>query len=400
MLKQIVVALALVTVGTQAQAGAVDPRFQVNTHKADRQDSSKVAALKGGGFVVVWCSNGQDGSSSGVYGQKYTGAGGRFGKEFRVNSTWQGQQSIPSIAPLAGGGFVVVWPSDNDGDGFGIYGQRFEANGVRKGGEFRVNRVTRHEQKMPRVAGLYDGGFVVVWNSYDESLDSTARDVFGQRFDSTGQRAGGEFKIASRTESYDEANFSTVAALANGGFVVTWISDALNRRGVYARRYASNGLPASSAFTVARPSGSSWGVVGSNVIGLKNGTFLVTWSDLGDDNGTNRGTYGQIFFARGTPVGARFLVGGSSLTPLANGGFVAAWSERPGTSPNEVHGQRFAANGRKVGAPFEAGAPSHGFGQGSPALAGLRDGGFVLTWTDDDPKFETSTEVYGQRFNP
>ena len=48
------------------------------------------------------------------------------------------------MAALAGGGFVVTWTSDGqDGSGYGIYGQRYAADGTAVGSEFRVNTFTK-----------------------------------------------------------------------------------------------------------------------------------------------------------------------------------------------------------------------------------------------------------------
>ena len=50
------------------------------------------------------------------------------------------------MAALADGGFVVTWTSDGqDGSGYGIYGQRYAADGTAVGSEFRVNQITATE---------------------------------------------------------------------------------------------------------------------------------------------------------------------------------------------------------------------------------------------------------------
>ena len=53
----------------------------------------------------------------------------------------------PAIAMASSGAFVVTWQSDGqDGDGFGIYAQRFTPAGVAQGAEFRVNATTASDQ--------------------------------------------------------------------------------------------------------------------------------------------------------------------------------------------------------------------------------------------------------------
>jgi hypothetical protein len=70
----------------------------------------------------------------------------------------------PSVAVDANGDFVVVWSSDGqDGDSYGIYGQRFDASGIPQGAEFLVNTHTTDAQSQPSVAMDADGDFVVVW---------------------------------------------------------------------------------------------------------------------------------------------------------------------------------------------------------------------------------------------
>ena len=52
--------------------------------------------------------------------------GDPLGSEFRVNTYTTNDQRIPSVAADSSGNFVVVWRSDTqDGDGFGVFGQRY-----------------------------------------------------------------------------------------------------------------------------------------------------------------------------------------------------------------------------------------------------------------------------------
>ena len=47
------------------------PEFRVNTYTTSAQDRVSVAADLSGNFLVVWDSVGQDGSLTGVFGQRY-----------------------------------------------------------------------------------------------------------------------------------------------------------------------------------------------------------------------------------------------------------------------------------------------------------------------------------------
>ena len=63
------------------------------------------------------------------------------------------------------GNYVVVWRSyDQDKKNtLGVYGQRFDANGVAQGLEFQVNTTINGDQHLANVAMDADGDFVVVW---------------------------------------------------------------------------------------------------------------------------------------------------------------------------------------------------------------------------------------------
>ena len=60
-----------------------------------------------------------------------------------VNTFTTSNQNNPAVAIDADGDFVVTWQSsDQDGDGNGIYAQRYNASGVAQGSEFLVNTFT------------------------------------------------------------------------------------------------------------------------------------------------------------------------------------------------------------------------------------------------------------------
>src|SRR5439155_1436123 len=150
---------------------------------AGDQNYPSVAALSDGSFVVVWTSWTEDRGHAGVYGQRYSAPGAPVGGEFRVNSFRHGTQALPCVAGLSDGGFVVAWTSRyQDGNGSGIYGQRYSHNTPVDpvGGEFRVNTYTASDQDESSVTGLSNGEFVVVWQSWNQ--DGVAGGIYGQRF--------------------------------------------------------------------------------------------------------------------------------------------------------------------------------------------------------------------------
>ena len=158
-----------------------------------------MTSLSDGGFVVTWESFGQDRSGNGVYGQRLQRARRqRQGSEFQINTTTASTQQAPSVTSLADGGFVVTWESSGqDGSSWGIYGQRYNAQGVAQGSEFQINTTTASTQQAPSVTSLADGGFVVTWESFGQDGDSNG--VYGQRYNAQGVAQGSEFQINSET---------------------------------------------------------------------------------------------------------------------------------------------------------------------------------------------------------
>lgn len=155
--------------------------FQVNTTATGNQYNSDVGIDDNGNFVVVWQSIGQDGDGSGVFGQRYAADGSKQGGEFQVNTYTTSNQSFPTVAMAPGGEFVVTWSSSGqDGDGFGVYGQQYTAAGAKDGGEFRINTTTALDQDYSSVAMDSIGDFVVVWTSTNQ--DGSQLGVFGQRY--------------------------------------------------------------------------------------------------------------------------------------------------------------------------------------------------------------------------
>src|SRR6185437_7126296 len=58
------------------------------------------------------------------------------GGEVRINTSTNGAQDLPQIAKDAVGDYVIVWQSQNqDGNGYGIYAQRYNAAGKPQGAE-------------------------------------------------------------------------------------------------------------------------------------------------------------------------------------------------------------------------------------------------------------------------
>jgi hypothetical protein len=209
------------------QGNPLGPEFRVNTYTTGDQggppsfslDRPSITSDSAGNFVAVWTSSSQDGSSNGIFGQRYDASGAPLGPEFRVNTYTPLSQSHPDIAADASGNFVVVWQSDSqDGSIWGVFGQRYASSGVPLGADFRVNTFTTGEQAYPSVAADPTGGFVVAWRSYNQ--DGSGAGVFAQRFASSGSPLGPEFRVNMTT--FGPQGFPSTASDGAGNFIVVW----------------------------------------------------------------------------------------------------------------------------------------------------------------------------------
>ncbi|MBC7907802.1 MAG: hypothetical protein H7Y60_13810, partial [Rhodospirillaceae bacterium] len=171
---------------TYSSTGQVGPDLVVNSGGSSHHNLPVATGLSGGGFVVAWESVVQDGSGTGVYGQRYDGTGAKAGGEFRINSSATGEQTKIELSATADGGFVATWQSagGQDGAGIGVYGQRYDANGLTVGGEFRINDTVAGDQASASVAARSDGGFVVAWQSAGQDESGTA--IVEKVYSSTG----------------------------------------------------------------------------------------------------------------------------------------------------------------------------------------------------------------------
>ena len=216
--------------------------FQVNTYTTGNQNQSDAAMSALANFVIVWSSYAQDGDEGGIYGQRYSSGGATMGSEFQVNTHTLDDQSAPSIDINSTGAMTVVWSSyGQDGDEYGIYGQRFDENGVKIGGEFRVNTRTAGNQTTPCVAMSPGGSFIIAWVS--DAFDGSGDGVFAQQFDETGSPVGSEFKVNSYNPG--DQNEPSASWGPMDSFVIAWSSCGQDgdEGGVYFQMYNEVPIP-------------------------------------------------------------------------------------------------------------------------------------------------------------
>lgn len=312
-----------------ADGSPLTGQFQVNTYTTGSQATADVVAAADGGFVAVWRSSGSaggDASGTSIQGARFDENGEPVGTEFQVNTYTTNNQYNPAIATEADGGFVVVWESlgspGTDTSEWSIQGRRYAADGAPLGAQFQVNTYTTGSQQVPDVAPLAGGGFVVVWAG--GGSPSVTWTVQGRRYGSDGSPLGAPFQISTWSSSHQSQ--PAVAGGADGGFVVVWHSVSgspgsdLSGYSIQGRRYAANGSPDGPQFQVNTYTTNHQREHAVEV--LADGRFVVAWSSNGATSGDTSGyslqgqRYGaSVLFADGFESGD--TTRWSAVTPWA-----------------------------------------------------------------------------------
>ncbi|MGO4707462.1 hypothetical protein AB4072_16995 [Microvirga sp. 2MCAF38] len=267
---------------------------------------------------------------------------------------------------------------------------------IRVGNEVRVNTTTAGLQTEPQIASLPGGGWVVTWygnGTQDDNADAVG--VFQQVYDVDGNPVGGELRV-NTTVDQSQAN-STITALPNGDWVVTWWGHGAENTSGHSQAYQqvygfrNNAITAiGSEILISIHSGAYPSVTA--LTGVNAGKWVVTWNESDASVG---GIAYQIFGASGpigapTKVNTSQWVGGSKVMALANGGWVVTW-DGEGTVPGQEDGfytgygvfqQVYNALGQRVGGEIRVNTTVPNV-QHDPDAATLADGRWVVVWSGD-----------------
>ena len=338
---------------------------QVNTSDNGKfQGGSQVVGLQDGGYLVVW----QDESDNynppfgdTIVGQRYDSAGNKVGGEVQLSQLPPlGLQLSPAVAVLSNGNIAVAYvdlrgsPPDRD-----IHVSIFDSalNFIRFDDiDVAGNPKQTYEPSLTALAG---GGYVVSYTVGTGDSPGTISDTdIVARIVSANGTVGNQFDIDNQN---DNKNFSKVATLANGNFVVVYQDEFDGNATDVDVKYAirkSDGTPAGNGVVSGANDGGL--EVDPDVAALRDGGFVVVWTD--DANTAVTEIRATILSNTGTAVASNFRVdsalggqiGGqhdASVVSLADGGFLVSWAD---DNHNLVVAQRFDALGNKIGAQVTA----------------------------------------------
>lgn len=302
--------------------------------------------LRGGGYAAVWIENvgTPDVPSYQLYAQAYTTAGQPVVSPAvvaltRIVSAFSNNPAaVPQLAPLAGGGYVVVWAFLQDTPGAfgdrGVYTQRCDASGNAAGA---AQQATAEGAGFLDVIGTTTGGYVVSW---------------GKTGTVSGARAYGPDGTPLAPEQAADVSWNVgagprgaMAPLAGGGAAI--VGQVLDGP-VAVQHISASGvaLPAQVASSLGSP-----GRALVTIAGLPVGGSVVAWTEIFGGN-----VYARRYAADGTPVGQQIRINqfttartGTQILVFADGRFAISWE----SSTLTRYSRTFPANGlRRAGCAF------------------------------------------------
>jgi FG-GAP-like repeat len=254
------------------------------------------------------------------------------------------------------------------------------------------------EQIDGQIAGLHDGGYFVVWTDSNSHAHSAFAAIMGQRYDATGNKVGGEVHVSTGFVGPGfPASVSSPAAtvLPNGNIAVAFeyiVEESggglINDRNIYVRIF-DPALNILRTDTIATGTNQTFH---PSITAFGDGSYVVSYTvGVGDAPSVIADTdiVARIVSPTGV-VGSQFDIDNqddnrdnSQLATLSNGNFVVVYQDEFAGSPTDtdILYQVRAPNG----SPVTGGVVPGGDGSGpefDPHLAALRDGGFVVVWTD------------------
>ncbi|HEX7653881.1 MAG TPA: hypothetical protein VF607_10265 [Verrucomicrobiae bacterium] len=303
-------------------------------------------AINSQGGYAVWQDNVTDGDGWGISAILLNATLSSAYSPFRVNANGVGDQENPHVTMLSTGGAAFVWQGGKRGQ------QHIYARFINSSNQFTtvsdilVNSNTNTFQIYPSITRLTNGNLVVVWSSFNQVSSTSLQDVFGQILSPAGAKIGAEFQI-NQFSVFNQRN-PVVTALANGGFLVGWITEQ------------QRSLSASNSVTAT----------------------------TGSTSGASVDLMARVFDSTGQAVTSEFMVNTDSLpcaTPsvcaFASGGYAFAWSAHSTaniTNGWDVFARTFTSG--NVGGSVVAVNTNLLYDQYSPRLSAIGNDS-LITWT-------------------
>ena len=260
------------------------------------------------------------------------------------------------------------------------------------GTEYAIIGSLPGDQIFPDAAVTPSGGFVV-WQ--DNITDGNGWGVSARRLDSTLSGTLSTFRV--NVQGTNNQENPRVALLKKGGAVFVWQGGKPSRQHIYARLMTPTNTFLTTTDVLVNTFTNNFQINPALTV-LNNSNVVVVWASF-DQAGSNSllDVYGQVFLPAGQKVGGEFLINqfisynqrSPAVAALKNGGFVVAWvSEQERTAFNL--GGIDNTNGSP---PAVIGSPSVDVYARFYNSSGVAQGNEFLVNTDNNPCSNPSVAV-------
>jgi FG-GAP-like repeat len=300
-------------------------------------------------------------------------------------------QFDPQIVQLQDGGYVVVWTDTSrtyNANGTAVVGQRYNSAGNKVGGEVYLSPSISDEQFSPAVTVLPNGNIAVAFVDRSPGVSALDDNIVVRIFDSALNYIKTDVIDAVANQTVEPS----ITVFGNGNYVVSYT--LFNT--------------ASDSDIVARVVNSATGVVGrqfdienqtdnrhvSQLATLSNGNFVAVYQDEVAGSTTNTDILYRIFTPAGAPVTfAGAVVPGGAFTgletdpdvaALGDGNFVVVWTD-PDSTVTDIRATILSSTtGGAVGLVADnlLVNTSTTNAQSHASVMALPDGGFLVSWYD------------------
>ncbi len=362
------------------------------TSAENRGSHQAVAMAANGNYVVVWSSDNEDGSGWGVFGQRFDASGAPVGSKFQVNDTFNNNQRWATVAMDAAGNFVVVWTSENqDSTTHSVYARGFNADATEAFAEFKVNTydvLPSDAQKNPSIAMASDGRFVIAWEG--EGLGVTHGILF-RRFNADGSPRDAADRVANAFDRGMETT-PTVAINDSGDFAIVWAVG----NNLYVRPFGDDGNPV----WVEEDQVNSFSSSGGPDVAIDGtGRITVVWQS---SNILHNGVWMRTYASDGTP-GLPVLVDENpsedstnpSITMDSAGNRIVVYEGSGDGDGFGVFARKYDAGGTALTGQFQINQTATGT-QHMASVAMLDSDNFVVVWSGNGP--DDSNGVFMRQF--
>jgi len=349
---------------------------------------ASIESFNDGSFIVAWSC--EHNGISLIYYQKYFADGMPDGpNQIALNNCLRAGQSSPSVTTFKDGSFIIVW-QEWDFNSRNIYFQRFNSSGIRFGTSVLVNNDIENNQESPSIASDSLGNFVIVW--------SNSRAIYYQQYDYSGNTINSNIRVN------DSGGYHTDPQITNCGnenFVVIWNDQQSGN--VYFQHYDINMNKIATNIIVNEENVTGFtphpGIASDN-----KGNFTIVWND--NRNGL-LDVYAQRYNYNGEVIGSNFMVNDSSdgakympsITSDKKGNMIIAWGDNRNGN-QDIYCQIFDSSGSRIGENLLVGYDENELDQLIPAIAAGVNNDFIIVWQE---LFRVSglfcCNIYGQRIN-